>query len=295
MKFSTIEYFIKEVYLSFWRNKLMTLASVATVAISLFILGFFALVVLNLNKMADTLESQVQVNVYLKDAADDTQIDEVKTALQQIDGVQSVKFVAKEQALEDFRSQLGDQDFLLDALDGTNPLPNAFAVTVNSSDEVRATAHTAENLAGVEAVSYSQDIIDHLFGLTHLLRLSGTAVIILLLGAAVFIISNTIRLTVFARRKEIAIMKYVGATNWFIRWPFLLEGVSLGFVGGGAASLLLYAVYTSMVQAIYQVMAFFPLISLHPAMDYLALALTGCGILIGMAGSVVSLKRYLKV
>lgn len=295
MKISTSEYFIKEVYLSFRRNGWMALASVGTVMLSLFILGFFALVVLNLNKMADTLESQVQISVYLKADVEKGGTDAIEKELKQLNGVQSIKFIPKEQAIEKFREQLGDQQFLLDALDGTNPLPDSFALTASSPELVRDLARQAESIEGVESVSYSQDIVDHLFGLTHLIRLTGAAVIVLLFGAAIFIISNTIRLTVFARRKEIAIMKYVGATDWFIRWPFLLEGIVLGFAGGGIASLLLYAVYINITNEIYQVMAFFPLIPVHPSMDYAAAALTVCGMLIGAAGSALSLKRYLKV
>ena len=125
----------------------------------------------------------------------------------------------------------------------------------------------------------SQDIINHLFNLTHLIRLIGVALIILLTGAAIFIISNTIRLTVFARRKEIAIMKYVGATDWFIRWPFLLEGICLGFIGGGLATIFLYIVYNQVTQEIYEAMAFFPLIPQHPFIDYISLAILVAGII----------------
>ncbi len=295
MKLSAWEYYIKEVYLSFRRNRLMTLASIATVALSLFILGFFALVVLNLNKMADTLESQVQVSVYLKEGLEESEKNSVEEQLKNMDGVQNVEFVSKETAMENFRSQLSGQQFLLDALDGTNPLPDSFALTLTSPERVEQTAQAAEKLSETESVSYSQDIVKHLFGFTHLLRFMGAAVIALLLGAAVFIISNTIRLTVFARRKEIAIMKYVGATDWFIRWPFVLEGMTLGFAGGGIASLLLYIVYSETVNEIYQVMAFFPLLAVHPVIDYTMAALTFCGIIIGALGSSVSLKRYLKV
>lgn len=295
MKLSTSEYFIKEVYTSFKRNIWMTLASIFTVVLSLFILGFFSIVILNLNKMADTLESQVQISVYLKDDLSQEEIDETKETLSKIEGLQDIKFITREEAMENFKERLGDQQFLLDALDDTNPLPDSFSLTVTSPQQVKTIADTAATLDSVESASYSQDVINHLFNLTHLIRLIGVALIILLTGAAIFIISNTIRLTVFARRKEIAIMKYVGATDWFIRWPFLLEGICLGFIGGGLATIFLYIVYNQVTQEIYEAMAFFPLIPQHPFIDYISLAILVAGIIIGALGSTISLKRFLKV
>lgn len=295
MKLSTSEYFIKEVYTSFKRNIWMTLASIFTVVLSLFILGFFSIVILNLNKMADTLKSQVQISVYLKDDLSQEEIDETKETLSKIEGLQDIKFTTREEAMKNFKERLGDQQFLLDALDDTNPLPNSFSLTVTSPQQVKTIADTAAALDSVESASYSQDIINHLFNLTHLIRLIGVALIILLTGAAIFIISNTIRLTVFARRKEIAIMKYVGATDWFIRWPFLLEGICLGFIGGGLATIFLYIVYNQVTQEIYEAMAFFPLIPQHPFIDYISLAILVAGIIIGALGSTISLKRFLKV
>lgn len=295
MNLSTSEYFIKEVYTSFKRNIWMTLASIFTVVLSLFILGFFSIVILNLNKMADTLESQVQISVYLKDDLSQEEIDETKETLSKIEGLQDIKFTTREEAMENFKERLGDQQFLLDALDDTNPLPDSFSLTVTSPQQVKTIADTAAALDSVESASYSQDIINHLFNLTHLIRLIGVALIILLTGAAIFIISNTIRLTVFARRKEIAIMKYVGATDWFIRWPFLLEGICLGFIGGGLATIFLYIVYNQVTQEIYEAMAFFPLIPQHPFIDYISLAILVAGIIIGALGSTISLKRFLKV
>lgn len=295
MKLSTSEYFIKEVYTSFKRNIWMTLASIFTVVLSLFILGFFSIVILNLNKMADALESQVQISVYLKDDLSQEEIDETKETLSKIEGLQDIKFTTREEAMENFKKRLGDQQFLLDALDDTNPLPDSFSLTVTSPQQVKTIADTAAALDSVESASYSQDVINHLFNLTHLIRLIGVALIILLTGAAIFIISNTIRLTVFARRKEIAIMKYVGATDWFIRWPFLLEGICLGFIGGGLATIFLYIVYNQVTQEIYEAMAFFPLIPQHPFINYISLAILVAGIIIGALGSTISLKRFLKV
>lgn len=294
MKISTIEYFIKEVYTSFKRNIWMTIASIFTVVLSLFILGFFTIVVFNLNKMADTLESQVQINIYLKDDILEEDIEETRKILSELEGVQDITFTTREQAMNDFKERLGDQQFLLDALDDTNPLPDAFSLTVASPEYVKVIADTASTLGTVESASYSQDIINHLFNLTHLIRIVGVALIILLTGVAIFIISNTIRLTVFARRKEIAIMKYVGATDWFIRWPFLLEGIFLGFIGGGFVAICLRIIYNQITEEIYNAMAFFPLIPQYPFINYITITILISGIIIGALGSTISLKDFLK-
>ena len=175
MKFSTSEYFIKEVYLSFKRNTWMTLASILTVVLSLFILGFFSIAVLNLNKLANTLESQVQVSVYLKDDINKEDLDETKRVLENIEGTQSVKYITRDEAMKNFKDRLGDQQFLLDALDNTNPLPDSFSVVVTTPEQVKEVADVAQTLFTVESVSYSQDIINHIFNLTHLIRIVGSS------------------------------------------------------------------------------------------------------------------------
>ena len=148
---------------------------------------------------------------------------------------------------------------------------------------------------GVQEAKYGQDVIEHLFAITRLIRIFGLVLMVLLAGATLFIISNTIRLTVFARRKEIAIMKYVGATDWFIRWPFLLEGMVLGFVGGVIAAVALRSFYAAMAAKITDTLTFFPLMPQYPSMNYITVALLLAGMAIGALGSALSLKRFLKV
>ncbi|WP_196592787.1 permease-like cell division protein FtsX [Pectinatus sottacetonis] len=295
MKFRTSEYFIKEVAISLKRNNWMSLASIGTVTISLFILGMFIMVVANLDRMASTLESQVQISIYLKDNITKQQQSTIEDELKGIPGIDSIKYVSKEDAMKRFKSRLGDQKYLLNALDNTNPLPNAFEVTVKSPDMVKTISQKVTKFKGIDSAVYAQDVVEHLFELTKLIRFIGIAVIIFLAGATIFIISNTIRLTVFARRKEIAIMKYVGATDWFIRWPFLLEGVVLGFIGGDIAALLLHISYSVLTHKIYDMMAFFPLISIYPFITYITLLIIFSGIIIGALGSTISIKRFLEV
>ena len=294
MKISTSEYIIRETMISLKRNSWMSFASIGTVAVSLFVLGMFLILVVNMNRMTDSLESQVEISVYVKDEVNEAGVRTLEERITAMQGIESVKFVDREKAMERFRDRLGDQQFLLDALGDKNPLPNSFEVRVVRPDMVRTAAEAIAELPGVETAKYGQDVVEHLFDITRLVRLFGLALMFVLALATLFIISNTIRLTVFARRKEVAIMKYVGATDWFIRWPFLLEGVVLGCLGGIVAALVLRGAYRIIAAKIYDTLAFFPLIPENPFLHYVTAAILVCGMLIGALGSTISLKKFLK-
>lgn len=295
MKLKTGEYFIQEVFHSLRRNNWMTFASIGTVAVSLFVLGVFLILVLNMNRLAGMLESQVQISVYLEDHLTDREKRQIGYDIESLQGIDSVTYVDRETAKERLKERLGDQKYLLDALSEDNPLPDAFEVTVTTPAVVESAAGAIAAMQGVEEAKYGQDVIEHLFDITRLMRIFGFVLMGLLGGATLFIISNTIRLTVFARRKEIAIMKYVGATDWFIRWPFLLEGIVLGCIGGFIAAVALRSFYAAMAAKIYSTLAFFPLMPQYPFMNYVTLAILLAGIVIGAIGSVISLKRFLRV
>lgn len=295
MKIQTVEYYFREVLVSMIRNRWMTFASIGTVAVSLFVLGVFLILVMNINKMAASLESQVQISVYINDNLPEEGRKEIERMTRDLKSVSAIEYVPREQALKILRERLGENKKILDALGEANPLPNAFLVTVKSAADVKKTAAAIADLYGVDEVKYGQDVAENLFELTHLMRLFGVILMAMLLFATVFIISNTIRLTVFARRKEIAIMKYVGATDWFIRWPFILEGVALGTIGGGVSALTLRSFYSAMIDKIYESLTFFPMVEQYPFMHYLTIALIGAGIFIGILGSTVSLKRFMEV
>lgn len=295
MKLSTGEYFIREVVVSLRRNNWMSFASIGTVAVSLFVLGVFLILVLNMNRLASSLESQVQISVYLQEDTEDSVRRRIEGNIQEMQGIETVTYVSREEAMERLKERLGDQKYLLDALGDKNPLPESIEVTVRLPEMVQTAAEAIEKMEGVEEAKYGQDVVEHLFDITRLMRVFGLVLMLLLAGATLFIISNTIRLTVFARRKEIAIMKYVGATDWFIRWPFLLEGMVLGFIGGIIAALALRSFYAAMAAKIYSTLAFFPLMPQYPFMNYVAVVIIVSGMAIGTIGSTISLKRFLQV
>lgn len=295
MKLSTAEYFLHEVAISLRRKNLMSFASIGTVAVSLFVLGVFLILVLNFNRLAGTLESQVQISVYFNDEATAAKQREVSSAIQSMQGISSIHYVSRAEAMERLRERLGDQKYLLDSLEDENPLPDSLEVVVKRPDMVETAAKAISKMEGVEEAKYGQDVIEHLFDITRLVRIFGLALMVLLAAATIFIIANTIRLTVFARRKEIAIMKYVGATDWFIRWPFILEGMTLGLIGGILAAIALRSFYAAMAAKIYSTLTFFPLMPQYPFMNYVAVAIILSGMIIGTIGSAISLKRFLQV
>ena len=295
MKPRTLKYFFKEALKSMKRNGLMTLASISTVALSLFMLGVFLCGVINLNNMASSLENQVQLSIYLKDGLTTDQIMAVGKQIKAIPNLKHLEFVNKEQAMKEFKARIGDQQQLVNALGDVNPLPNSYVLTFDNPSDVKATAKLAATFQGVESTHYGQDIVEELFRITQVIRIGGIVLIAFLAAATLFIISNTIRLTVFARRKEIAIMKYVGATNGFIRWPFLIEGMLLGLVGAVIAVLCVGEFYHFITMEVSESLAFFPLVPMFPFFYDVAIYILGGGIVVGAIGSTISLKQYMKV
>ena len=295
MSFSTKEYFVRETYKSIRRNGLMSFASISTVAVSLLVLGMFLLIFLNTNHLTKFLESQVQVSVYMEDSAGDEELHSIEEQLKKLPGVVKVTPVGKAEALSRFKERLGDQDKLLDALGEDNPFPNSFDVQVDTPERTKEITHVINEMEKVETAKFGQEVVEHLFQLTKILRFGGIALVIFLAMATLFIISNTIRLTVFARRKEVVIMKYVGATDWFIRWPFLLEGMTLGFFGAVVASILINGIYTALLESIHATLAFLPLLPASPLIMYVTIFLLVTGTGIGALGSFISLRKFLRV
>ena len=276
MSLSTKEYFIRETYKSIKRNGLMSLASVSTVALSLLVLGMFLLIFINTNNLAQYLESQVQITVYMEDSVEAPGLSDMKQTLENLPGVLSVTEVSKQEALSRFKERLGQQEKLLHSLGTDNPFPNSFEVQVDRPDRINELAPQIHEMEGVETAKFGQEIVEHIFQMTKILR-------------------NTIRLTVFARRKEVNIMKYVGATDWFIRWPFILEGMTLGFFGALIANFVINGTYAALLSRIYATLAFLPMVPAYPMLTYVDISIILAGTAIGAAGSYISLRKFLKV
>ena len=293
--FSSIRYFSSEALKSLFRNRFTTIASILTVTLSMFILGMFLCVVFNIDHAATYLESQVEMSIYLKEDLTTPQVMEVGKHLKALPGVESVSFVNKDEALAQFKEQLGEQAGILEAVNG-NPLPASYSLSFDTPTHLKQAAVIVSEYKAVESVQYGQDIIEQLYKVAQFIRIAGAVIIVFLAGAELFIISNTIRLTVFARRREIQIMKYVGATNGFIRWPFIYEGVVIGIIGSGIASIFIWEGYQLVLAKINEAgLVFLPLMRVYPFMMYIVLSLLIAGVFIGALGSAISLRKYMKV
>lgn len=293
--FSSLGYFWKETFYSLFRNKFMAVASVLTVTLSMFILGVFLCAVLNINHMATYLENQVEMTVYLKDGLTTDQVMTVGKKLKALPDLKEIKFTNKDQAMAEFKNRLGDQQGILAAING-NPLPSSYSTSFATPASLKNAVNIVSKYQEVDSVQYGQDIIEQLYKVAQVIRIGGMILIVFLAGAELFIISNTIRLTVFARRREIQIMKYVGATNGFIRWPFIFEGMIIGFLGSGLASFILWEGYKMVLMEMTKAgLVFIPMISLWPFIGYITVMLLAAGVIIGILGSTISLRKYMKV
>ncbi|SDP00634.1 cell division transport system permease protein [Paenibacillus sp. yr247] len=305
MKISTVSRHLREGTRNVVRNGWMTFASISSIAISLFILGIFVLITLNVNDIAGQIEKQVEINVYLEVNTSQEQINTLKSQIQAIPEVKTIKFVSKEEGLVYLRQKLGESGkALLDGFEGeNNPLNDAFTIEVDDPRNVAAVADqiTALNMGKdpkpIYKVNYGKGTVEALFKVTQIVRWVGFGIVILLSFTAVFLIANTIKITILARRKEISIMKMVGATNSFIRWPFFIEGALLGFIGSVIPAALILGGYwkllnTSSLNLNLLMIELTPFGKIAPTMTVLLL---GIGMVIGIWGSLISVRKFLRV
>ncbi|WP_219834374.1 permease-like cell division protein FtsX [Paenibacillus sp. R14(2021)] len=305
MKASTLLRHLREGLKNIVRNGWMTFASVSSIVISLFILGVFLLLALNVNILADQIESQVQVRVYLQLGTPEAKINELKNAIGNIPEVSKVEFVSKEQGLEDLRKNIGaDGTELLEGYDkANNPLPDSFTVEVFDPQKIAFAAKQIEAISAADAtkpitsVKYGKGTVEKLFRITNAVRNIGLVIVAGLGLTAMFLISNTIKMTILARRREIGIMKLVGATNNFIRWPFFIEGALIGLMGSAITIALLLFGYSQLVEVSQFELGLMmiKLVTLKEAGLEVSAITLALGTLIGIWGSTLSVRRYLKV
>jgi cell division transport system permease protein len=291
----TVFYLLREGWANIWTNRTTTVVAIFTTAFTLACVGIFLLLYVNLRAAAGWLQEDIKLMVYLDEKAAST-VSDLEQQLRADRAVAGLHFISKEQALGEFRAQFPSDALLLEGL-GQNPLPASFVVTLTppyrSPEAVKRWAERTAGLAGVEKVDYNQDWIDALATLIRSIELVAIGTGLILSAAAVTIIANTIRLTLFARRDELAILRLIGATISFIRIPYLLEGAVLGGLGSACSLFMLKALYelfrhqmqtTGRLRGLEQLTMFFPL--------SICLLLVGAGIVLGCAGSFVSLRRF---
>lgn len=305
MRISTGRRHLREGFRSIWRNGWMSFASISAIAISLFILGVFLALAMNINKLADDIENEVEIRVYLDVSVSRSEVPSLQNAIGSLSGVKRIVFVSKEEGLEFLKDRLGEEGkALLEGQEGDhNPLPDSFTVEVHDPRTIDLVAerilalNEGKDPEPIWELNYGADTVRALFQVTDIVRLVGFVLVLGLALMSMFLIANTIKVTIVARRREIAIMKLVGATNGFIRWPFFIEGAILGVVGSIIPTgVLLFAYYklleaTQMQLGLLQI-ALLPYEEVYPTLAGLLLSL---GFLIGVLGSTLSVRKFLKV
>lgn len=294
MKLKTVRYYFREAFLSVIRNSWISVASIGVVAVSLLILGSSLLLVMNANNIAANLESSLEISAFLKDETTPDEIQDLENKLAGRPEITSVVFVSKEQALEEMKENLNAQEDILAGLEEKNPLPNALRIKTATAEQVAPLAAELQMYDQFDQVRYGQGIVEKMMALSKWVRTAGLVTMVLLGIAAIFLIATTIRLSVYARRKEISIMKFLGATNLFVQLPFILEGMMLGLIGSVLAVVIVYFGYISLIDKIQLSLPFVRLITdralIKPLMELLLLT----GLLIGATGSLISMRRFLK-
>ncbi|MBM7096883.1 ABC transporter permease [Bacillus sp. H-16] len=297
MKGRTLGRHIKEGGKNLVRNGWMTFASVSAVTIMLFVVGAFLLLILNMNTFADSLEDDVEVRVFIDIAADEESQSALESEIQDMDIVETVDFVPKEDGLENLITSFGDQGTYLESLREENPLNDVFVVQAQDPQQTQVLAEEIQSLSYVDDVEYGADIVEQLFSVTNILRYAGIVLVVGMMFTAMFLIANTIKITIIARKREIQIMKLVGATNGFIRWPFFIEGLLLGVLGSIIPVSALAYGYMRLVELVQATpeLAFLPMMPANPLIWQMAAILAGIGAFIGIWGSVMSVRKFLKV
>ncbi len=298
MKARTTKYIFKQGITGLWRNRGMTAASIGSVAASLIILGLIITLVLNISNAAYLAQTQFdEVQVYLEDDLTIEEIDNVGKEIEQIVGIADVTYETKEMALEKMKESWGEQGYLLDSLEA-NPLPNSYIIKVENLETADSVVENLKPVQGINEIKYYKELVDQLLKIAKFIRTVGLVIISILILVAIFIISNTIKLALNARRQEIVIMKDVGATNWFIRWPFLIEGMLLGFIGAVVSIGVVYFGYKysfDIITSRFYVMLGSYMITVQDMMDKIVLMFGILGTGVGALGSIFSLRKYLKV
>ncbi|TLS38517.1 permease-like cell division protein FtsX [Pseudalkalibacillus caeni] len=297
MKLRTFGRHWKEGIKNLARNGWMSFASVSAVTVTLLLVGVFVALLLNLNEVGSQIEDDVEVRVFIDLTAKEQQQEALKQKIQGVPKVSSVTFQSKEEGLKQLIKSLGDEGKAFSSLEKENPLNDVFIVkTANPQDTIEV-AKEVKNFKSVEKVEYAKDTVERLFKVMNVSRNVGLGLIIGLLFTAMFLIANTIKITIVARKREIEIMKLVGATNWFIRWPFLIEGVLIGVLGAVIPiSLLVFGydyIYTEITTR-YPTL-FIDLLPVYPFVLQLAGLLVLIGMIIGVWGSFTSMRKFLRV
>ncbi|MBM7690912.1 cell division transport system permease protein [Peribacillus deserti] len=297
MSIRTLRRHFRESGKSLARNGWMTFASISAVTVTLLLVGVFFVIMMNLNHIAENIQKDVEIRVHLDPAADDNNKDLIGQKIEQISAVDTVAFSPKEKELTNLIDEMGEDGKTFKLFEQDNPLNDVYVVKTKEPVDVVKTAKQIEKFQYVQNVKYGQGYVEKMFDVVEVARNIGIVLILGLLFTAMFLISNTIKITIIARRREIEIMRLVGATNSFIRWPFFLEGAWLGILGAIIPIAFIAAAYSyiyDFVSPRIQI-KFVELLEFNPFIWQVSLILLLLGAVIGVWGSLMSVRKFLKI
>lgn len=299
MRFRVFKNIVKQGFQGMWRNRGMGLASIGSISAVLMILGIVLILILSINNLVLEVKTKFdEIQVYLEDGLTDSDLDSIEESIKSKDGVLSVVFRSREQGLEIMKEQWEEDSYVLEGLEEDNPLQDSYIIQLEDIGYADSVVNSLKKMGGIEDVRYYKDIIDKLMIFANYIRFGGIAVIGILVLVSVFIISNTIKITVASRKREINIMKYVGATNGYIRGPFIIEGILFGLIGAILSIMLVNYGYGYFFKSVSdKLYVLFTVYLVPPSLliKDITIMFTAIGVGIGALGSIVSLKRFLNV
>ncbi len=293
MRINNLNYYIKQASKSFRQNKLMSIASVTTTFAALFILGIFILLTLNVNYWAEDFSRSCQIQVFLSDDVINEDYDAIGAEILKISSVEEIEKYTKTQIFEEMRVKLKEKANILDGLENDNPFRNSFKITLSDLNETKNVIKELEKIEGIENITDFQESATMIVNVVDTIKAASLWLVLLLLVISAFIVSNSVKISVYARRREINIMKYVGATDWFIRWPFVIEGVIIGIYGALICFAVMWIAYAGISANIS--MPMFSLLPFGEIWPSLAASFIIVGVVIGAIGSIFSVRKHLKV
>ena len=299
MKFNIVGYLLGEGIRNTFKNKKSTLSAMLVMVISMLIFGLFFILGENVNHIMKTVADTQAIQVFIKLGATDTEVKDVGEKLAQIEGIEKVDFMSKEELLDEYMKSLGEQAYVVESLKDENFLSDSYVVTLKDLKLANQVEQQINELDNIKKITASNATISKLVSVTNGIRIVTAIILLGLVIASLFIISNTIKLTVYARRKEISIMKYVGATNSFIRWPFIVEGIIIGIVAAAVSILIvggLYQLTTNKLLSLSLIQELgITFVTFGNMFNMIVIVYLFLGIGIGTIGSLFSMKKYLEV
>jgi len=296
MKINTITYFIRDAITSLKRNKTISIASVITVLTTFFVLGIFMLVANNINKGINNVQNKVELKIFLKDDIKLIDQREIEIKLREFEGVKDVVYKSKEDEYKNFQATTNENEGLLKGYTfQTNPFSASFTVKLDAPEYAAAVSEGIKEFSGIESIGGQQELVDKIISIVNGLKVVGFGLFAILVGVSIFLIMNTTKLTVFSRRREVGIMKFVGATDWFIRWPFVIEGMVIGFIGATLSCVVLFVAYNALVKWIGSQLVFISLVPTSYILTQLSWQFMIGGVVVGGVASIIALRKFLEV